>query len=89
MGRDSVRSTTARSQTGPCRHSPPADPKIEHAMGTPTGTIANGSPTDFLLAQATQFVPLLTLMDHCRMESNRCVSGRRAAAAFHSRGDRG
>jgi len=30
---------------------PPADPNNKNTpLGTPTGTIANGSPTDFLLA---------------------------------------
>jgi uncharacterized protein (TIGR03118 family) len=43
---------------------PPADPTNKNTpMGTPTGTIANGSPTDFLLAPGKPAIFLFSTID--------------------------
>ena len=43
---------------------PPADPNNKNTpLGTPTGTIANGSPTDFLLAPGKPSLFLFSTID--------------------------
>jgi len=61
-GQDSVRSYNGPGAKQPLFVTiPPADPNNKNTpQGTPTGTIANSSQTDLLLApRQTQFVPLL------------------------------